>query len=66
MANQLVRTNIELDQGLRKWVGDYIMARHYGNIELAKRLKQVIDEIIQAKDLDGELVYLCYGDPDAK
>ena len=65
MVNQLVRTRIEMEKGLRSFVGDYIMARHYGSIDMAKRLKQVIDEIVKEKDLDAKEVYLWYGDPDA-
>jgi hypothetical protein len=58
------RTREELDAGLRKWVEDYIEARHAGNVELAKSIKANIDRAVDEKGLDAHEVYLALGDPD--
>lgn len=64
MANRTVRTNIEMDRGLKSFVADMIMARHNNNRKLARELKLTIDKIIKDKDLDSDMVYFYYGDPD--
>ena len=46
MANRTVRTNIEMEKGLKSFVADLIMARHNSNRKLARELKLTIDKII--------------------
>lgn len=51
-------------KGLLNWVKDYIIARHYRNLKLAKQLKQDIDKKIKKLNLNKKNVYFYYGDPD--
>lgn len=54
----------EMDAGLVQWVRDYIKARHYGNVNLARSIKTNIDRRIKEKGLNSAEVYNVFGDPD--
>lgn len=54
----------EMDAGLVQWVRDYIKARHYGNVNLARSIKTNIDRRIKEKGLNAAEVYNVFGDPD--
>ena len=58
------RTAIALHEGVKNWVGLFILARHAGNVKGARELKRDVDNYIKKHKLDKNLVYFYYGDPD--
>ena len=58
------KTIQELNAGLKSMVGVMLFYRKHGCIENTRRLKQFIDTTIAQKDLDADVVYFCYGNPD--
>lgn len=57
------KTEIELDNGLRKMVAEYIFMRHTNGC-ITDVIKQNIDRIIRTKKLRKGKVWFCFGDPD--
>ncbi len=52
-------------KGLLNWVINYIEARKYGNVKMAKQVKKSIDREIKKLNLEPREVYFYFGDPDS-
>ncbi len=65
MDNEKIeRTKKFLNEGLKAFVSLLIISRHDGLIATSREIKVRIDTIITNNDLDRDMVYFCYGDPD--
>lgn len=67
MNNYLIEKYLcegKIPKGLISWVADYLTARKYGNVKLAKQTKKNIDTEIKKLNLKKDDVYFYFGNPD--